>query len=264
MRTLVFGDPHGNYPVLGKLLSDLEYVPSKDKIVFVGDYIDHYRWNTERNAKKTVEMILQLMAEAPDMVFSVRGNHDDWFDEWIRTGGVPPLIWYSQGGKETIKSYYPAFNSEDYANRDVLKEALGSIPDSHKEFFCNLPLYYHDENMLVVHAGLPVLWIGEKILAGIRDGADELTSIYRDDILWDREWQKGTKRHQEILAEVFGPDKLLIMGHTQGKHTNNEFVSGPFRYGNIINMDSFGLHCFVFDNETGKQYIVGVDDVLKW
>jgi len=265
MRYLVFGDPHGNYLALNRLLGELNYAPGADRLIFVGDYIDHYRWNSERDAKKTVEKIIQLQKESPSTVFPIRGNHDDWFDEWIRSGGTPPLIWYSQGGKETIQSYYPAFQSQDYVDKEVLALVLDAIPQDHRGFFHDLPLYYYDEIMLVVHGGLPVLWMAKKFLEKLRDkeSMGDLISMFRNNLLWDREWQKGTSRHRKILSENLGPNHLLIVGHTQGRDVYGEFVSGPFRNGNIINMDSFGLHCFVLDTETGEQYLTGVDDELK-
>jgi len=263
MRYVVFGDLHSNYLALKTLLKRVKYVPKEDILIFVGDYTDNYRWLSERNAKKTVQAVVDLVAESPDTVFPIRGNHDDWFDEWLQGQGTPPLIWYKQGGRETLESYYSGLKGFTLWNREVFDPVREAVPERHKAFFQGLPLFYNDDNLLVVHGGLPVFWVAEKMLLALKEGNTSEMDLRRDDILWDREWQKGTRKHQVTLAKVFGPDKILIVGHTQGKDIGGEFVSGPFRNGNIINVDSFGLHCFVLDTETKEQYITGIDDVLK-
>ncbi|MDX1471404.1 MAG: serine/threonine protein phosphatase, partial [Flavobacteriaceae bacterium] len=68
----------------------------------------------------------------------IRGNHDIWCENWLRTGETDK-IWLEHGGEGTMESYSGFSESEK-------KE--------HLQFFENmLPFYIDDKNRLFIHAG---------------------------------------------------------------------------------------------------------------
>jgi hypothetical protein len=77
----------------------------------------------------------------------LRGNHDDWFDEFCQTGHHPGDWRY--GGEATAQSYWghanpkaaPAPEDQGWIRHLQPKH----IPASHRRFFAGLPLYHVEE-----------------------------------------------------------------------------------------------------------------------
>lgn len=131
MATWIVGDVHGHFEMLQRLLEAIEYQPSEDLLVFVGDLVngggrsvDVLRWCAENDAIVTL------------------GNHD-----------LHMLAVWSGARERRVKDDFD----------DVL-----DAPDAPElvEWLSGCPLTYHlpDHDALVVHAGLPPEWSVQKAI----------------------------------------------------------------------------------------------------
>jgi len=103
MRTIAIGDIHGGLRALVQVLNKVE-VKDQDTLIFMGDYVDG--WS---EAAQVVQLLKEL-SEKIKCIF-IKGNHDVWCEEWLRSGEVNPT-WFMHGGKETMDSY-EGFSEED-------------------------------------------------------------------------------------------------------------------------------------------------------
>ena len=129
-RTLVIGDIHGGLRALEQVL-ERAGVTNYDKLIFLGDYVDSW------SESSAVITYLLKLATRQTCVF-IKGNHDAFCEEWLRTGNGNSS-WQTNGGLETVKSY----------------EGLGeTVRRAHLELLQQMPFYYlDDENRLFIHAG---------------------------------------------------------------------------------------------------------------
>lgn len=134
MRTIVVGDIHGCCQELKQLISELikckKYNPKKDRLIFLGDYID--RGDDPRGV---IRYIRQLQ-EKYNNVIALMGNHEDMMINYVN--GDKDSYWEYNGYEKTLKSYagYPDDFKDDY------------------KWVKTLPLYFEDEHHIYVHAGI--------------------------------------------------------------------------------------------------------------
>src|ERR1700687_803559 len=134
MRRFVIGDIHGAARALNQCLErsgfDFEY----DQLIQLGDVVDGFA-----DAYASIEILLR----AKNLI-ALKGNHDDWFLEFIRTG-YHPAGWHF-GGKETVLSYLKLTKKEHLiqSRREGFMTALDpkDIPESHRQFFEGQLLYH--------------------------------------------------------------------------------------------------------------------------
>ena len=144
----VIGDLHGQADKLSIILDRLRRMPDFQHrwIVFIGDFVDR-----GPNPKKVVDMILELECEHPRTT-AIMGNHEyamcsalgwfpasemsDWGNRWIE----------NYNSEETFESYGATFGD--------LEDLAAKVPDSHRDFYINLPWCIEHPQLLFVHAGL--------------------------------------------------------------------------------------------------------------
>lgn len=160
MRTIVVGDIHGCYNELVAMIMSLEeggkYNKDKDKLVFLGDYIDR-----GKDSRLVIEYIRGLQ-ENNNNVIALMGNHEDMLlnywkgidDNWTYNGHIQTLDSYT--------GYYEQFES------DI-------------EWMRTLPLYHEDEHFIYVHAGIDpyksmdnqrkntLLWVRENFIYNAKE-----------------------------------------------------------------------------------------------
>ena len=148
MKTFVIGDIHGCYRELMALYKSLPINPKKDRVIFLGDYVDR-----GPDSNKVVQQMMEWEKLYPHWVF-LYGNHEDlMLDVLMYKGRVYDSyhLWWGQGGKETTESYIPK-------DLSIYKRALvrpeDVIPKDHIEWLASRPRYFEDENYIYVHAGL--------------------------------------------------------------------------------------------------------------
>src|ERR1700712_2994961 len=130
-RKIVIGDIHGGLKALEQVVH-LANLQANDELIFLGDYADGW--------SQTAQVIDYLMdLEKKYKCIFIRGNHDAWAEEWLRTGLAEPAEWVRNGGAQTMASY------KDYSREQM---------DRQLEFFEKMIYYVIDEeNRLFVHAG---------------------------------------------------------------------------------------------------------------
>ena len=206
MRTIVIGDIHGALRCLTDVLAKCGYDESKDKLIFVGDYVDGWSESSE-----TVDYLIGLKQYNPSIVF-IRGNHDVWCQRWLNDG-QSPIMWTEQGGQATLDSYV----------------RTGLLVDtSHRNFFNDLVDWHlDDKNNLYVHGG----WAYRE--ADFPRSAQFKVSVGLE-CHWDRTLLAGArsshKGNQGFNATK--PFNKVFIGHTATKsHLPEQFV-------NLWNVDS--------------------------
>ncbi len=95
-RLFAIGDIHGCLTALDTLLDSLELTP-KDRLVFLGDYIDR-----GPNSRGVLERMIEL-GSSGNHIF-LRGNHEAWMLS-ARINFSMFQSWWEVGGLETMDSY---------------------------------------------------------------------------------------------------------------------------------------------------------------
>jgi len=176
-RILAFGDIHGCYTKLIRLMEQLKINPEKDILVFLGDYIDR-----GDQSKEVVDYLVHLKKQLPSTIFLL-GNHEQMLLEYLSGKNINPFL--VNGGKKTLKSYFG--DNRLFSDQNPRLD----FPPEHLEFFYSLSPYYELEDYIFVHAGL-------------RDGIPiERQELL--DLLWIRE---------DFYFSEFNFGKTIIFGHT--------------------------------------------------
>ncbi|SFM71958.1 metallophosphoesterase family protein [Thermodesulforhabdus norvegica] len=169
------GDIHGMAPLLEELLDLVTFDPDKDLMIFLGDYIDRGPYSRE-----VIEILLGLVNRYPS-VLCLKGNHEQMFLDFL--SGADPLVYFWNGGRQTLKSY--GYRERDDGSYEVF------VPEEHLKFLRSLHLGVETDDYIFVHAGL-------------RPGIP-LDLQSEEDMLWIR--------HEFIYSmEDFG--KRVVFGHT--------------------------------------------------
>ena len=77
-RTLVIGDIHGGLKALKQVFQKAN-VTAADKLIFLGDYVDGW-------SESAVVINYLIGIEQVQSCVFIKGNHDEWCEEWLRTG----------------------------------------------------------------------------------------------------------------------------------------------------------------------------------
>lgn len=138
------GDVHGKYDLFKKLVN--EFDPLNHQLVLMGDLNDR-----GPNTKECFLLGMQLVKE--NNAIYLRGNHEEYFLQFLQS----PEDWYEpylrNGGKETFDSLLHLGSTEEYSPTEIalmIRSRYGELID----FLCERPLYYEWHNYLFVHAGV--------------------------------------------------------------------------------------------------------------
>lgn len=222
MRTFVLGDIHGNYPALVQCLERSGFDKKKDRLIQLGDVVDGKPFSFE-----CVEELLGI-----DNLIAIRGNHDNWFQEFLQTG-YHPVSW-DFGGRATVQSYLQRTGRAHLIRkaRQGFKTALDArdIPVLHKKFFDSQIHYFIDErNNCFVHGGFD--------RNNLLEGQPPLK------YMWDRElWFEAI---EQLVENLTAPEPRpfycksgfnnIFIGHTQTLHWKTD---RPMKAFNIYNLDT--------------------------
>lgn len=241
VRTLVIGDIHGNYSALLECLERCAFNNDKDQLIQIGDVVDGGEQSFE-----CVEKLLTIRN-----LIALKGNHDQWFLEWITTGEHPAQWTY--GGRATLWSYSKLVGKEKHIASFGLssKVALNpqDIPLAHRMFFENQKLYHIDsKNRLFVHAGF--------------NRHQDFFLQPKENYFWDRdlwmqamEWLAKVKQtHRREPFEMKNEFHEIFIGHTQTMYWDTD---RPMKANNIINIDTGARH-------NGKLTIMDVETKQYW
>jgi serine/threonine protein phosphatase 1 len=224
MRSFLMVFIHGGYKALQQCLQRSGFQHDRDTLIQLGDITDGYA-----DVFDCVEELLKIRH-----LVAIKGNHDDWFLEFLQTG-IHPRHW-TQGGEGTLRSYLLAAGKEDaipvaeYIHPLALNPL--DVPAAHRHFFKHQRLYYIDaRNNCYVHGGF-----------------NRQESFYLQEpatYYWDRQlwlealsWQAanknktltGTFKMRTVFNEIFiGHTRTIIWG-----------TDKPMKAANVYDVDTGG------------------------
>lgn len=196
----VIGDIHGCLAPLQRLLEKLDLDLNRDRLLFVGDYIDR-----GPDSRGVVDYILGLKARHPgENIICLKGNHEAMFLDFL--AGKDRELFLFNGGINTL---------EDYWGKDWDKLPALELPPDHARFYRELRPYYATEDYIFVHGGL-------KPGAPLEDQVDE-----------DLYWIRG-----EFIASLEDFGRRVVFGHTPFKQPlvlpNKIGIDTGLVYGNFL------------------------------
>lgn len=232
MKRYVIGDIHGRATALKEVLTLCNFDYTKDKLIVLGDVVDG---GTE--TKQVVDELLNIK----NLIY-IMGNHDEWFINHMNHG-FQEEIWLQQGGAETLRSYGAKVHEAELVTDDsVVDNSHLCIPVTHQEFFNTGKLWYIEDKMLFIHAGL-----NPKI--------PKIESQRRVDLLWDRNLIEFAKK--KTVPEY----KKVFIGHTttqtQGRNPFVKDCMAPIWYHNLCMMDTGA-------GWSGKLSLMDIDSGKYW
>lgn len=215
-RVFAMGDIHGAHKALVQCLERSGFDKEKDTLIQLGDICDGW--------SEVYQCVEELLA-IPNLI-AIKGNHDDWFNEFL-LWGVHPCDWM-QGGIGTLKSYCEHLDKLFYnkvSGGYTINLFNSDIPQTHIDFFHKQAKWYKDENnRLFVHGGF--------------NRHELLKDQSHDDVFWwDRDLWMSAMGHAHILSKFKIRENVsnVFIGHTTtmqwGKDT-------PMQAGNIWNLDT--------------------------
>jgi serine/threonine protein phosphatase 1 len=237
MRKIVVGDIHGRAKALEQCFERSKFDFQNDTLISLGDITDG-----GSEVYECVELLLQV-----ENLIPIRGNHDQWFVDWIETG-IHPAKWL-QGGYGTLRSYIKNIDETIQVagrhNGYITGLNPSDLPDTHIRFWKSQAIKYIDEeNRCFVHGGF-------NRNSSIREQSPDF-------LIWDRElWNQAMSyefSNSENNLNSIGSFKMVddfkevYIGHTttmcwnykklyKGDHRNTPIVD-PIKAGNIYNLDT--------------------------
>lgn len=144
MKTFTIGDIHGNLKALKQCLERSGFDKENDRLIQLGDIADG--WHEVYDCIEELKTIKTLIL--------IKGNHDDWFIQWLQTGNHPDG--WRQGGEGTLKSYVNklGYSADQKLSGWTTAMTPFDIPESHKDFWYKQIPYFRDEdNNIFIHGG---------------------------------------------------------------------------------------------------------------
>ncbi|WP_229738692.1 metallophosphoesterase [Parapedobacter pyrenivorans] len=224
-RTFVIGDVHGAAKALEQCLERSGADLTNDRIIQLGDVADGYA---------DVYACVEILLRAKHLI-ALKGNHDDWFLDFINTDFHPH--YWNHGGPGTLESYLEKADKPGRwrATESGYKTALVSsdIPHAHRQFFMRQRHYYVDErNRCYVHGGFK---------PGVPLELQRPQDFYWDRTLWENA-QPVPEFHE------------VYLGHTP---TINWETDQPMNAYNLWNLDTGAGH-------SGRLTIMDADTKEYW
>jgi len=131
-RTFIIGDIHGCLDMLRDLMDKIDWDPEKDRLIFLGDYIDR-----GKDSRGVIDYIIGLKKISPN-IQCLMGNHEELFLNYINGQDEGSFLY--NGGVSTLNSYF-------YAGNRV-------IDSEHIDFMKSLLLMIELDDYYIVHAGM--------------------------------------------------------------------------------------------------------------
>jgi len=141
-RLIAIGDIHGQSDALQRLLADLPYRPGRDRLVFLGDYI-----NRGPDTRGVLDILCAIARDDPGAVFCL-GNHEEALLRYAATGDAGDWRELRRLGIETMLAGYGDPPAAALAG-------LACLPPAHRNFLLGLESCRRIGPYVFVHAGLP-------------------------------------------------------------------------------------------------------------
>ncbi|MCY4480242.1 MAG: metallophosphoesterase family protein [Rhodospirillales bacterium] len=192
-RVYAIGDIHGRLDLLRMLITAIEeeqrlLPPARPTLVFVGDYVDR-----GPDSFGVIDWLCQRPLPDFERVH-LRGNHEQWFEDFLGGDIAVGPSWLYCGGVQTLASYgvRAALGEDDPMRLRVLQADLAAaLPAAHRAFLRGLEPCREIGGYLFVHAG-------------IRPGVP-LAEQSTDDFYWIRD---------AFLHSSSDHGRVVVHGHT--------------------------------------------------
>jgi len=200
-------DIHGQDAALTDALGRVERDGGPEaRIVFLGDLVDR-----GPDSRAVIDRLMRGQQEGRPWTV-LRGNHDQMFLDYLDQGSlhspcvVSGLSWLHArlGGATTLASY--GVRASTWARKRTLAQARAAVPQAHRDWLAERPLWHEAGPLLFVHAG-------------IRPGV-ALIDQAPDDLMWIR---AGFLDHPEPHPW------LVVHGHTA--------LDQPVHFGTRVDLD---------------------------
>lgn len=217
------GDIHGAYGALLQCLQRSRFNYDQDTLIQLGDV-------TDRNNQvfECVEELLKIRR-----LIQLKGNHDDWFIQFLRTGSHPSN--WRMGAMSTAFSYLKHAGKEAWVTEDsngyVTNLYEHDVPPAHRSFYESMRPYYIDEmGNCFVHAGF------DRTVSFLRQEQPEEyywnRSLWTQALSFEATRRGGDKDTRFQMVENFHD---IFIGHT---NLLNWDTDQPMRAANIWNVDT--------------------------
>lgn len=170
-RILAIGDIHGSYRKLLSLWKKVEFNPSEDFLVFLGDYIDR-----GSESIRVLNFVRKLKKKNPENVVLLRGNHEDmllkYFKErddiwrYSRNGGDRTLREFQKLGEDKISEFvafieeFPIFHRMEISGKETIFVHAGIMPDIPIEQLSSKILLWIREDFFKFYRGKDLVVVG--------------------------------------------------------------------------------------------------------
>ncbi|WP_407856187.1 metallophosphoesterase family protein [Enterococcus hailinensis] len=180
-QVFVIGDIHGEYDLFQTMLKNFQ--PEMQQLILIGDLND-------RGPKSKDCWLLAMELVKKYQAIYLRGNHEQYFLEFM----AAPEDWFPSylhnGGKETIESLLHKGATEEYSPTEIVM-LIRSHYKEMLQFLEGLPFYCEWGKYLFVHAGV--------------DLTKAWMETAKSDFLWIREPFHQGKNNT---------GKIIVFGHT--------------------------------------------------
>lgn len=178
----------------------------KDKLVFLGDYIDRHP-----DSHLVIDYLIETQKKFPGQVEFLMGNHELMMLQCLDLDPNKKLtlqakasterMWMGNGGIDTVMGYMLRNGIISERCDLPLHRIRDLIPKEHVEFLQNLKPYYEFEDYIFVHGGL--------------DPTEPTSTHDVEQLAWDRELVKYVMNHITAKKSPKLPwDKTVVCGHS--------------------------------------------------
>ncbi|MDR1567269.1 MAG: serine/threonine protein phosphatase [Streptococcaceae bacterium] len=143
MKYFAVSDIHGKITAFNEVL---KVRPDDAQLVLLGDYVD--RGEDSKAVLQTVKHLVEIQ----DAV-ALKGNHEQLFLQFLYFPNKHYMIYYANGGKETIESFLYYGVLDELAPSEVASKILAENAEL-IDFMLHLPLFFETKHHLFVHAGI--------------------------------------------------------------------------------------------------------------
>lgn len=228
-KIYITSDIHGNLKGFIQALERCDFDLDSDILIINGDLNDGHP-----DSASLIQYLIDIFPD-PDRLFNsdrlilIRGNHENFLAEWLRTGVIPPE-WEINGGMSTIKSYNKFLST----NPELL--------DNHLKFLRMMNDYYiyssAEGDYLIVHAGfnntIPIA------------NQKSHNRLFRDRWIWKACLQALKEKDTSFHVDSIEKFSKIFIGHSTTPDRLPNFV------GNVVNTDTAA-------GSDGKVTIMNID-----
>jgi hypothetical protein len=202
VRPIIIGDLHANLTNLQAIIAhdgnSADFEAGRASLVLIGDAVHDDRTGYMTETKGSIEIldfIIRLIAEHPDNVYYIRGNHDT-FDHRLRKSGI------AQGVE--FRDALVTAHGEAYA------AAIG-------RFFESLPVFIIGEGFVITHAGPPRGGLVREELINIKNYPEKYHQLM---------WNRVNEYHGNPSPKEYGEKDLRLVLELMNLPPDTHFIVG--------------------------------------